>query len=47
VDGVWGKNTATAVAAFQAEKGLKVDGEIRDDTLEALYNSYPDNQYLK
>jgi len=36
VDGVYGPNTAAAVAAFQSVKGLVVDGQVGADTAKAL-----------
>jgi len=35
-DGKFGKNTKEAVKAYQASKGLKVDGIVGEDTLDAL-----------
>lgn len=37
VDGVFGKQTATAIKAFQKEKGLKVDGQVGPITRAALF----------
>ncbi len=36
IDGVWGRQTATALRAFQKDKGLSVDGIAGPQTLAAL-----------
>lgn len=36
VDGAYGPNTAAAVAAFQAEEGLLIDGQVGRQTAKAL-----------
>lgn len=36
IDGIYGHNTATAVAAFQAVKGLVVDGQVGPQTAKRL-----------
>lgn len=36
IDGVFGPQTASAVARFQGDRGLVADGEVGDTTLRAL-----------
>ncbi|WP_277275530.1 NlpC/P60 family protein [Novosphingobium cyanobacteriorum] len=36
IDGIWGRQTATAVRAFQKDKGLQVDGVVGPQTAAAL-----------
>ncbi len=40
VDGIYGKETADAVSAFQRKHGLAVTGEVDDATFLLLYESY-------
>ena len=41
IDGVYGPNTATAVASFQASRGLVVDGMVGEQTAGALGLNWP------
>jgi uncharacterized protein (TIGR02594 family) len=41
IDGVWGRNTISAVKAFQQKEGLKVDGVIGPKTTAALFAGAP------
>jgi uncharacterized protein (TIGR02594 family) len=41
LDGVWGRQTAAAVRAFQAKAGLEVDGVVGPQTLAALFPVKP------
>jgi len=36
IDGIYGSQAANAVSAFQSDQGLVVDGEVSDETLNAL-----------
>ncbi|MCP4576593.1 MAG: LysM peptidoglycan-binding domain-containing protein [Deltaproteobacteria bacterium] len=41
IDGIYGENSETAVAAFQLKEGLNVDGEVGLDTAKALGLGWP------
>lgn len=41
VDGIWGRNTITAVKQFQAQQGLEVDGVVGPQTTAALFAGTP------
>lgn len=40
IDGVYGRETANAVSAFQRYKGLKETGSVDESTWESLFSSY-------
>ncbi|MBZ6379806.1 hypothetical protein B5C34_14600 [Pacificimonas flava] len=44
IDGIYGPNTASAVGAFQAQKGLLVDGEVGPETAAILKIKLSTNQ---
>jgi uncharacterized protein (TIGR02594 family) len=41
VDGIWGRNTITAVKQFQTQQGLEVDGVVGPQTTAALFAGAP------
>ncbi len=43
LDGIWGKETAEAVRAFQKEAGLVANGVVDEETWDALYRAYLDS----
>lgn len=43
LDGIWGKETADAVRAFQALEGLEANGVVDQATWETLYRAYLDS----
>jgi peptidoglycan hydrolase-like protein with peptidoglycan-binding domain len=44
-DGIWGRNTASAVAAFQDSRGLSVTGTLNMRTLQALSSTSSNTTY--